>query len=107
MEILPLEGNRFKNWIRKIVKKEYDLIVGSQVIEEITDTLRADAEFDRQTKELGLRFSMTEDKELRWFYVLANDKYCFIEITTEAWNNINYSPDIFFSDWNCVVIIIF
>ena len=60
LEILPINETRFKHWLRKIVKKEYgDMspIISSQVIDEVVNTLTSDAEFDGETKELGLRIA--------------------------------------------------
>ena len=84
LEILPMGGNRFKNWLRKIVKNEYGIIVGNQVIEEVVNSLIAEAEFDGETKELGLRIALAPDNELKWFYDLTNDSNEFVEITSEG-----------------------
>ena len=116
LEVLPIGESRFKNLLRKIVKLEYDQIVGNHVIEEVVNTLIADAEFDGETKELGLRIAFAPD-ELKWYYDLTNDYHEFIEISDEGWkitkNEIvfrrfdhqkpqdyptpskNYPPDIF------------
>ena len=88
LEILPMGENRFKNWLRKIVKNEYgDMspIISNQVIEEVVNTLIADAEFDGETKELGLRIAHAPDNDLKWFYDLSNTSNEFIEITSEGW----------------------
>ena len=43
MEVLPIADERFKNWLRKIVRKEYSMIVNASVIEETISQLTADA----------------------------------------------------------------
>lgn len=86
LEILPIGEIRFKNWLRKTVRKECNAIVRSQLIEEVVNTLIADVDFDGQPcKELGLRIASSTDNELKWYYDLTNDPHEYIEITSEGW----------------------
>jgi hypothetical protein len=85
LEILPIGESRFKNWLRKTVKREHDVIISSQMVEDVVNTLIADAEFDGETKELGLRLALAPDNELKWYYDLTNDAHEIIEITSEGW----------------------
>jgi hypothetical protein len=86
LEILPIGETRFKNWLRKTVRKECDAVIRSQLIEEVVNTLIADADFDGQPcKELGLRTAASAESELKWYYDLTNDRYEYIEITREGW----------------------
>lgn len=85
LEVLPIGDSRFKNWLRKIVKNKDDLIISNQVIEDVVNTLIADAEFDGETKELGLRITQASDNKMKWYYDLTNDPHEFIEITSEGW----------------------
>ena len=115
LEVLPIADERFKNWLRKIVRKEYEMIVSTSVIDEAVNQLTADAYFDGNKKDLGLRFAKSKDDEFKWYYDLTNDNWEFIEITREGWKTVknqiifrrfnhqipqvsperNYSPDIF------------
>ena len=115
MEVLPIADERFKNWLRKIVRREYKIIVNASVIEEAVNQLTADAYFDGNKRDLGLRFAKTKDDEFKWYYDLTNDNWEFIEITSEGWKTVknqiifrrfnhqvpqvtperNYSSDIF------------
>jgi hypothetical protein len=56
-EILPINQNRFKHWLRKIVNKEYNVIVRGPLLDEVVNTVASDAEFDGETRELGLRIA--------------------------------------------------
>ena len=57
LEVLPMADERFKNWLRKIVRQVYKMIVSTSVIDEVVNALSADAYFDGQTRQLGLRFT--------------------------------------------------
>ena len=57
LEVLPIADERFKNWLRKIVRKEYKMIVSASVIDEAVNQLTADAYFDGNKRDLGLRFA--------------------------------------------------
>ena len=115
LEVLPIADERFKNWLRKIVRKEYKMLVNTSIIEEAVNQLTADAYFDGNKKDLGLRFAKSKDDEFKWYYDLTNDNWEFIEITRDGWKTVknqiifrrfnhqipqisperNYSPDIF------------
>jgi hypothetical protein len=88
LEVVAIADERFKNWLRKIVRKEYQLIVGTSVIEETVNQLTADAYFDGNKRDLGLRFAKSKDDEFKWYYDLTNDKWEFIEITKEGWKTV-------------------
>lgn len=85
LEVIPLADERFKNWLRKLVRKEHKVIISGSIIEDVVDALTADALFDGQTKLLGLRFAKDTNDELKWYYDLTNDQWEFIEITPEGW----------------------
>ena len=89
LEILPLNETRFKHWLRKIVKKEYNVVARGPLLDEVANALTSDAEFDGETRELGLRFAPAPDDnlglKLRWYYDLTNDEYEFVEITSKGW----------------------
>jgi hypothetical protein len=88
LEVLPIADERFKNWLRKIVRKEFEMIVGTSVIEEAVNQLTADAYFDGQTRQLGLRFATDAKDEFKWYYDLTNDNWEFIEISSEGWKTV-------------------
>ena len=85
LEILPINETRFKHWLRKIVKKEYQCQLRGHITRRSSKYSYSDAEFDGETKELGLRFAPAPDDnlglKLRWYYDLTNDEYEFVEIT--------------------------
>lgn len=85
VENLPISETRFKNWLRKTVRKKHDVILRSQLIDEVANTLIADAEFDGQIIDLGLRTAVAKDDDLTWYYDLTNESYELIEITAENW----------------------
>jgi hypothetical protein len=85
LEVLPLAEERFKNWIRKIVMREYKMIAGTCMVDEVVNTLTVDAYFDGHTIQLGLRFTTDAKDEQKWYYDLTNDNWEFIEITSEGW----------------------
>jgi hypothetical protein len=89
LEILPINESRFKHWLRKTVSKEYEVIVRSQLLDEVVNSLTSDAVFDGEARELGLRIAPApEDNlglKLRWYYDLTNDANEFVEITSEGW----------------------
>lgn len=115
LQVLPIADERFKNWLRKIVRNEYKIIVNASVIEEAVNQLTADAYFDGNKRDLGLRFAKSKDDEFKWYYDLTNDNWEFIEITRDGWKSVknqimfrrfnhqipqispetNFSPDIF------------
>jgi hypothetical protein len=115
LEVFPLADERFKNWLRKIVRKEYETTVSNQVIEDVINTLMADAQFDGETRHLGLRFASGRNDEFKWYYDLTNDRWEFVEISCDGWKIVkneivfrrfshqvpqvypesNYEPDIF------------
>ncbi len=88
LEVLPIADERFKNWLRKIVRKEYSMIVNTSVIDEAVNQLTADAYFDGNKRDLGLRFAKSKDNEFKWYYDLTNDNWEFIEITREGWKTV-------------------
>jgi hypothetical protein len=88
LEVLPIADERFKNWLRKIVRKEFEMIVGTSVIDEAVNQLTADAYFDGNKRDLGLRFAKSKDDEFKWYYDLTNDNWEFIEITKEGWKTV-------------------
>lgn len=88
LEVLPLAEERFKNWLRKMVRKEYEMIVNASIIDEAVNQLTADAYFDGNKRDLGLRFAKAKDDEFKWYYDLTNDNWEFIEITREGWKII-------------------
>lgn len=85
------------------------------MVDEVVNTLTADAYFDGHTIQLGLRFTTDAKDEQKWYYDLTNDNWEFIEITSEGWKIVrnmiifrrydhqlpqvspetNYSPEIF------------
>ena len=89
LEILPIDQNRFKHWLRKIVNKEYNVVVRGSLLDEVVNTLTSDAEFDGQTRALSLRIAPSPDDnlglKLKWYYDLTNDEYEFVEITSKGW----------------------
>ena len=89
LEILPINNTRFKHWLRKIVRKEFNVIVRDGLLNEVVEDLASNAAFDGQVKELSTRFAPAPDDnlglKLRWYYDLTNDQYEFIEITPEGW----------------------
>ena len=89
LEVLPIADERFKNWLRKIVRKEYQMIVGTSVIDEAVNQLTADAYFDGNKRNLGLRFAKSKDDEFKWYYDLTNDNWHFIEVTADGWKTVN------------------
>lgn len=88
LEVLPIADERFKNWLRKIVRKEYQLLVGTSVIDEAVNQLTADAYFDGNKRDLGLRFARSNDDEFKWYYDLTNDNWEFIEISKDGWKTV-------------------
>lgn len=92
LEVLALPDERFRYWLRKVVRKEYNAIVDGSVIDHVINALTSDALFDCQQKKLGLRFAADPKEELKWYYDLTNDQWEYIEITNEGWkvakNNI-------------------
>ena len=89
LEVLPIADERFKNWLRKIIRKEYKLVVNGSVIDEAVNQLTADAYFDGNKRNLGLRFAKSKEDEFKWYYDLTNDNWEFIEITSEGWKTVN------------------
>ena len=65
LEVLPIADERFKNWLRKIIRKEYDTIVSASVIDEAVNQLTADAYFDGHKRNLGLRFAKSKDDRIQ------------------------------------------
>ncbi len=89
LEILPVNGTRFKHWLRKVVRKEFNVIVRDGLLNEVVEDLASSAAFDGQLRELSTRFAPAPNDnlglKLRWYYDLTNDQYEFIEITPEGW----------------------
>ena len=52
LEILPINGTRFKHWLRKIVRKEFNVIVRDGLLNEVVEDLASNAAFDGQVREL-------------------------------------------------------
>ena len=52
LEILPVNGTRFKHWLRKVVRKEFNVIVRDGLLNEVVEDLASSAAFDGQLREL-------------------------------------------------------
>jgi hypothetical protein len=85
LEVRPIAEERFKNWLRKMVMQEYKMMVNTSTIDEVVNALTANAYFDGQIRQLGLRFTTDAKDEYKWYYDLTNDNWEFIEITSEGW----------------------
>ena len=65
LEILPINQSRFKHWLRKIVNKEVQCSCSvAHYLNEVVNTLTSDAEFEGETRELGLRIAPAPDDTL-------------------------------------------
>ena len=104
LETVSPTSKRFKNWLRKIIKKEHDTVVSSNAIEDVVGMLCADAEIDGEVRPLAIRFASAPNDtlglKLKWYYDLTNPEWEFIEITSEGWkvikSNDSNSDKIFF-----------
>jgi hypothetical protein len=90
LEVLPIGESRFKNWVRRIIAKEYKInVISSTVIDEVANALVAEAQFDTpgtEEKVLSLRFATDPDGDpFKWFYDLSNKDHEFIAITSEGY----------------------
>jgi hypothetical protein len=93
LEVLPIAETRFKNWLRAIIAKEYKInVISSTVIDEVANSLVAEALFDitgTKEKSLGLRFAGDPDgDEYTWFYDLCNKDHEFIAIFPEGYKTV-------------------
>ena len=70
-------------------RKSTDVVARGPLLDEVVNTLTSDAEFDGETRELGLRIAPAPDDnlglKLKWYYDLTNDEYEFVEITSKGW----------------------
>jgi hypothetical protein len=83
VEVLSLNGRRFKNLLYKIFYNETKKL-NSEKIEGILNILKADAEFSGNIKKLDLRVAKTDD--YTFYYDLTDKNWRAIKITPNGWN---------------------
>ncbi len=101
VEVLSIRSRRFKNWVARTVYKEISMVTDSQTIKDVIGVLSAKAEFDGERKPLALRVGNIDNE---WYYDLTNNKWEFVELTSEGWNTVkgsiifrrfNQSPQVY------------
>ena len=65
LEILPINSTRFKHWLRKVVRKEFNVIVRDGLLNEVVEDLASNAAFDGQLKELRYKVCTRTGRQLR------------------------------------------
>jgi len=92
-EILSLKNDRFKNFLYKVYY-DYTGKLNSDKIEGMIKTLKAEAEFSGNVKELQLRIAKTDD--YTFYYDLTNSTGSMIKITPDGWSIIEKDIPILF-----------
>lgn len=86
LEIISLRSRRFRSWLSNNFYQILKIVVDSQTIKDVINLLCAEAEFGNNKKNLCLRTAETYiPNKLTWYYDLTNQKWEFIEITSEGW----------------------
>lgn len=86
-EIMPIhKSKRFNLWVRKAYYDATGDIIGTEILNEVAETMEAKALFDGLIKPLELRVSTDPNDELRWWYDLCNDNWEVIQIGVEGWH---------------------
>ena len=100
MEIHPIDSSRFRKWARRLIYDEWGIVIDTQTLKDAIAVLSAKAEFDSgKAIPLGLRVASSElesqtspklnGTKSKWYYDLTNEKWEFIEITSEGWRIVN------------------
>jgi hypothetical protein len=98
MEIHPIDSSRFRRWARRLIYNETGIVIDSQTLKDAMAVLSAEAEFDsgkaiplslRVACELEAQSSKLNSIKSKWYYDLTNEKWEFIEITSEGWRIVN------------------
>ncbi|MPZ05719.1 MAG: hypothetical protein GEU26_04765 [Nitrososphaeraceae archaeon] len=92
IEVLPMESNRFRNWICKLYYESQngDSVLTGESIGSILNILKAQATFSGITRILNLRISNGDNTDMKnnnlnqeFYYDLANKKWEIIRITAD------------------------
>jgi hypothetical protein len=100
LETLNLNYSRFKSWICKAYYQSEGSVPNSESITNAINVLKANAEFDGNSKELYLRVAYGDTKEetrttrTTIFYDLTNKDWEAVKISSEGWT-IEKAPVIF------------
>ena len=98
MEIHPIDSSRFRRWARRLIYNETGIVIDSQTLKDAMAVLSAEAEFGsgkaiplslRVACELEAQSSNVNSIKSKWYYDLTNEKWEFIEITSEGWRIVN------------------
>ncbi|MFL6421685.1 MAG: hypothetical protein ACJ71P_20080 [Nitrososphaeraceae archaeon] len=95
IETLPLKSSRFKNWLCHIYYNSENNVLNSEALSNVINVLKAKAEFDGNSKSLGIRVT-TNVNELSFsiYYDLTNKDWQVIKITKDGWS-VEDAPVIF------------
>jgi hypothetical protein len=92
LETLPLNSSRFREWLTRTLYKEKKMLVDSQMLKDIIGVMRAEAKFGDNCKNINLDLRVRQSQsnnKISWYYDLTNEKWEFIEITSEGWNIVD------------------
>jgi hypothetical protein len=95
IETLSLKSSRFKNWLCHIYYNSENNVLNSEALSNVINVLKAKAEFDGNSKSLGIRVT-TNVNELSFsiYYDLTNKDWQVIKITKDGWS-VEDAPVIF------------
>lgn len=79
------KSKRFNLWVRKAYYDSTGDTIGTEILNEVAETLEAKALFEGPIKPLELRVSKDYNDELRWWYDLCNDNWEVVQIGVEGW----------------------
>jgi hypothetical protein len=88
LETLPIDSNRFKDWITRMFFKEQSTVLDAGILTNVISFMRAEGKFNDDVKKSPLSLRVAHRREhglLKWYYDLANDKWEFVEITSQGW----------------------
>ena len=115
LEILQLYSGRFRDWLSRLIYKEDNEVIDSNVFRDSIGILNAEAIFDSGDPiKLNLRVAQriepviagdvsdAGDTSFRilWYYDLTNNNHEFVEITSEGWKIVKNTELILFRRFN-------
>jgi hypothetical protein len=85
--IVKLHKSKWFNlWVRKTYYETANDTLGNEVLNEVVDTLQAEALFDGPLKDLEPRFARDPNDPNVYWYDLGNERWEAIRITPEGWS---------------------
>lgn len=92
LEIFQLNSDSFKNWYRMYIFERDEVILDSQIMNDLCSLASAYATSSKYGEQINLNLrtaSLNVNSKTEWYYDLTNKSWEFIKITSDGWEVSN------------------